>query len=69
METITKPIKLTAKEWRVLVQWFRAEEATLRYSYGEPHDREGTFRKNYADGDPTGAALYEAAREVFGEQP
>jgi hypothetical protein len=62
-------MKLTQKEWSALVRWFRAEEATMRYSYGEPHDREGTFRKNYAAADPTGAALYEAARAVFGDQP
>lgn len=64
-----KPVKLTRKEWRAVVQWFRAEEASLRYSYGEPHNQEATFRGNYAQADPTGSALYEAARQVFGEQP
>lgn len=62
-------VRLTAKEWRAVREWFRAEEAVLRGSYGEPHDKAGTYRKNYAEAEPTGSALYEAAREVFGEQP
>ena len=66
MET-GKPVKLTYKEWRALREWFRAEEGTLRSSYGEPHDKEGTFRQHYAQAHPTGAALYEAARKVFGD--
>lgn len=62
-------MKLTDKEWRALRDWFRAEEASLRYSYGEPGRKEDTFRTNYAAADPTGSALYEAARKVVGDQP
>lgn len=62
-------VRLSAKEWRAIREWFRAEEACLRDSYGEPGNREGTYRKIYAKAHPTGSALYEAAREVFGEQP
>jgi hypothetical protein len=58
-------MKLTQKEWSALVRWFRAEEATLRYSYGEPGRKEETYRKNYAAVDPIASALYEGARQVI----
>jgi len=67
-ESTTEPICLTKKEWRAIKAWFRAEEAVLRDSYGEPRNREGTYRKHYAKASPTGSALYEAAREVFGDE-
>lgn len=62
-------VRLTAQEWKAIRGWFRCEEASLRDSYGEPHDKEGTWRKNYAEALPTGAAIYEAARKVFGDEP
>lgn len=64
----SRPVRLTANEWRAIRAWFRAEEAILRDSYGEPGRKEQTYRNNYAEAQPTGAALYEAAREVFGDE-
>jgi hypothetical protein len=59
-------MKLTKKEWSALVGYFRAEEAVLRDSYGEPGDLEGTWKKNYrATAHPIEYALYEAARRVI----
>lgn len=56
---------LTKKEWNTLVALFRFYEVELRNSYGEPRDKKGTFRVRYAEADPIGAHLYEAAREVI----
>lgn len=55
---------LTKKEWNTLVALFRFCEVELRNSYGEPRDKDGTFRERYMETDPIGAHLYEAAREV-----
>ena len=65
----TRTMRLTYGEWKALRNFFRHEESIIRTSFGEPGNLEGTFREHYKESEPHASALYERAREVFGDGP